>query len=342
MATPVVTPSPSGPAPESTLQIPARGTPEYQHWRKTGEVSLPDPKPAASEPAAEVDDSNDLPDLPSGGADANKEKPAPEAAAAPEAAQPQERRKRGDAAKRIQELLEENRQLRQKAEQRDVKPNSSTAQPDPAKQPEKAARPTPTDVDPKTGQAKYKNWQEYEDALLTWNTDQVLSKVDERLSAKEREGKVRSENEALVKDFQGQVDAARKEYADFDAVAFDNQEIIGKIPRGSIIDLCILQTPLGAKTLYYLGKNPAKIAEILKLPAFQQSAELVKIQQSLEKPATPVTPAKPKSNAPAPPTELGTRAVVPGDESERAVKADDFRAFLEAENAKELARRRKG
>jgi hypothetical protein len=336
MATKVITPSPSGPAPESTLQIPARGTPEYDHWRKTGEVELPDSVKADPDPAAEAEDSNDIPDLPSGGADKN----APETAAAPEAAKPQEpeRRKRGDAAKRIQELLEENRQLRQKA---DAKPNSSPANPDPAKAaPEKAARPTPKDVDPKTGQAKYKDWQEYEDALLAWNTEQVLSKVDERLSAKDRDSQVRSENDALVKGFQGQVDAARKEYADFDEVAFNNPEITGKIPRGSIIDLCILQTDLGAKTLYYLGKNPAKIAEILKLPPFRQSAELMKIQLQFEKPANP--PAKPKSNAPAPVTELGTRAVVPGDESERAVKADDFRSYRETENAKELARRRKG
>lgn len=342
MATPVVTPSPSGPAPESTLKIPARGTPEHAHWRMTGELSLPESKPnpkAAASEAAEIDESNDLPDIPSGDAG----KPASEAAAAPESAPTQEppKRKRTDANQRIRELLEENRQLRQKAA--DVKPPSSPAA-EPVKEvkPEKAARPTPQDVDPKTNQAKYKTWAEYEDALLAWNTEQVLAKVDERLATKDRNQKVEGENQRLIKDFQGQVDSARSKYADYDEVALNNQELAGKIPRGSVIDLCILQTPLGAETLYYLGKHPEKIAEILKLQPFQQSTELVKIQMSLEKPAASNPPVKPKSKAPEPPAELGTRAVVPGDETERAVKADDFRAYRESANAKDLARRRKG
>ncbi len=331
MSTPVVTPqADSTPA----LKIPERGTPEHLHWRKTGEFSLPAPKPAASEAAKEPETT----EVPSGDVQTS------EPAAASEAAKPQEPRKRSDANERKEQLNKEIRQLledreRIRRENEEIKTGKRVT-PDSRPEAKKQAvpRPKPNDVDD-AGKPKYPSWDAYEDALLDWKEAQILDKLEAKTTEKQKAAETQKQNEALIKDFQGQVEAAKKELPDYEEVAF-SPELSKMIPRNSVIDLCILQTPLGAKTLYYLGKHPEKIGEILKLSPFQQSAELVKIQMSLEKPATPAKP--PVSKAPPPVTEMGTRAVVPGDETERAVKAGDFRSYREAKNAEFLARRGKG
>lgn len=336
MSTTAVTPQPADSA--SAIQIPERGTPEYQHYRLTGELTMPEKKPAASD-TAKQDETEKKTDTPSGAGD----KPA-EAAAAPEAAKPQERPRRGDAARRIQELLEENRQLRQKAEGKtDVKPEPSTR-----KQPEaKAEEYKPLDETEFFTKNPKATYEEFIRASAKheakWEVAQALKADREARTQEQNASQVRTQNEALIKEFQGNVDAARKEHSDFDKVAFD-ENLQKLIPRGSIIDLCILQTPLGAKTLYYLGQHPEKIGEILKLAPFKQSEALVKIQMTLEKPAAAAVPAKKKSDAPDPPTELGQHAAPVGDETERAVKAGDFESYRVAANARDLAKmtRRKG
>jgi hypothetical protein len=335
MSTTAVTPKTADSAP--AIQIPERGTPEYSHYRMTGELTMPEKKPAASDPAKQ-DDTEKKTDTPSGG-----ENKTPEAAAAPEAAKPQERPRRGDAARRIQELLEENRQLRQKTEGKtDGKPESSTG-----KQPEvKAEEYKPLDETQFFKDNPNATYEQFIRASAKheakWEVAQALKADREARAGEQRATEVQKQNQVLIKEFQGNVDAARKKYADFDKVAF-NEDFEKLIPAGSIIDLCILQTPLGAETLYYLGQHPEKVGEILKLTPFKQSEALVKIQMSLEKPAATV-PAKKKSDAPDPPTELGQTAAAVGDETERATKAGDFEAYREAANARDLAKltRRKG
>lgn len=313
MSTPEVTPqAASTPA----LKIPERGTPEHLHWRKTGELTMPEPEKKEPEP--------------SGGEQ-------PEPAAASEAAKPQEPRKTRGRDQRIQQLLEEKRQLEQRLAEKDGrKPESPSEKPEAKKEPEKLTRPKMTDDDPATG--KPYTWEAYEDALLEYATAKAHEKLRGETEKQRRESEIEAQNKAVVEEFKTQVDSARKKYKDFDEVALSND--VGKlIPNGSIIDLCILQTPLGAETLYYLGQHPEKISEILKMKPFQQSEALVKIQLDLQKPAAP---AKPISKAPSPPVELGTRGAVPGNEAERAAKQGDFRSFREAQNAKDLAKRARG
>ncbi len=364
MATSAIVPG-AGDVGIEPLKAPRPSDPGYKEWRMTGK--MPD-----SISSGDGDEGRSSELTPSEGAEheaahgtetSGDGHRSSEAAAASEAAKPQEakttQRKRSDASDGINRLLDENRQLRRELEEA-KKPRQPERVAEAAK-PAERPRPDPEAIDPATGKRKYADWKAYEDDLLEWNTERVLAKVDARSAEAQKSADARRSAQQIATEFESAIGEARKVHADFDAVAINNEALAKEIPRGSIVDLAILQTgPLGARLLYHFGKNPGKVAEILKLKPFEQSAELVKLQTALRYGVTPQQveqaleaafkkpgaagarpPARPISKAPAPPTELGTHGV-PGDESERAVKTGDFTSFREAENAKALARMGKG
>lgn len=274
------------------------------------------------------------------------EKPAasPKPAAASEAAQSQERtKKRSDAAQRIQELLEENRQLRLKTEPRtdgkqDSSPAASAAKPEPAK-----LRPEPKlDDKNEQGQPKYATWDDWFADTRKWDREAARMEATQASEQSRKDAEVETQKRSHADKWMTQIDEARKEFKDFDQVAL-TREIGEKIPPGSVIEAYILRRNDGAKMLYHLGQHPEKIAEVLKMDPFDQSEALIAISRGFAgngsaKPGDkPEPPAKKISQAPAPPVVVGGSAGPVPDEVEQSVKDEDMAAYRHARRSRVLA-----
>lgn len=222
------------------------------------------------------------------------------------------------------------------------------AAPPPTKAKEATPRPKSTDLDA-NGKAKYANWEDYEDALLEWNTERVLAKTDERVSQREQERAIARANGEIERDWNAKVDEAQSKYDDFQAVALDKRTgPYELIKPGSAIDQWILKRPLGAELLYYFGKNRAELLRIGRMHPVDASAELVALESKLSKHDS--APAKESeqvriSRTPKPASEVGGRGTAAVDDVARALaddptKSEDaMRRFMAAENEKNIRER---
>lgn len=122
------------------------------------------------------------------------------------------------------------------------------------------------------------------------------------------------------------VDAARKVYADFDAVALQAPTTIRP---GSVIDAWILESDKGAEVLYYLQKHPEQVARIDALSQINAARALTQIESELGKP-----PLKTITDAPAPVTAIGKKGSDPVDPIGSAVAKGDFAAFRREKRAR--------
>jgi hypothetical protein len=100
--------------------------------------------------------------------------------------------------------------------------------------------------------------------------------------------------------------------------------------------------------LFTLGSDPAELAKFVKM-ARETPGKALRyialteslITEELEGKATPKAeeaPAKPKTHAPRPPSEVGGKAAAPPDALESAAKANDFRSFKAEATRRALAK----
>ena len=100
--------------------------------------------------------------------------------------------------------------------------------------------------------------------------------------------------------------------------------------------------------LFTVGSDPAELAKFTKMAqenpgkalryiALTESLIAEELEGKTAKPAD-VTPDKPKTQAPKPPSEAGGRAAAPPDGLEAAAKAGDFRAFKAEATRRQLAK----
>ena len=209
-------------------------------------------------------------------------------------------------------------------------------------------RPKSTDLDA-NGKAKYANWEDYEDALLEWNTERVLAKTDERVSQREQERAIARANGEIERDWNAKVDEAQSKYDDFQTVALDKRTgPYELIKPGSAIDQWILKRPLGAELLYYFGKNRAELLRIGRMHPVDASAELVALESKLSKHDS--APAKESekvriTRTPKPASEVGGRGTAAVDDVTKALRDDPttsedaMRRFMAAENEREIRER---
>lgn len=148
-----------------------------------------------------------------------------------------------------------------------------------------------------------------------------------RLSAK-----VASESEC-----RRHVEAARKRYPDFDAVALNaNLPIKESTPLYDFV----VSSKHSADIMYALGKNPKEIARINRLPGVAQVRELMKIEASVGSARNNKTSRR-ITQAAAPIRVLSGNGHQSGDEVDQAIKEDDQEAYSRAANARDIARRRR-
>lgn len=319
--------APSAAEVNAPVEIPRSGTPEYTEWRKSG--TIPEAKtvepPATDTPKAETAVDPD---------------PAP--------GTKQESRRKPDAEARIAELTAKTRQLEKDLEDA-RKPKEAKADPPPARQPEVNAKPKPEDKNA-DGTPKYKEYEDYIDALADW-------KVDQKIASKEREQAQQQFKESINK----KLDEARTRYSDWDEKAFPMVAEITKDGFPQSVRDIIDDSPVLADLLYTIGgddntkadflrmarENPSKALRVALLMEQEIVKELGNGKESTDrndkgqftKPEVETPVKRGPESAPNPPIEIGNRGGIPKESD--AAEVGDFAAFRRQRNAEDL-RRQKG
>lgn len=321
-----------------TIELPKSGTSDYAEWRMSGTI----PEKEAPKPKADP-------------APAPKENA--ETSGDPAAPKPQEHtRRRPDAEARIKELAAESKRLRAELDALKAPKPEPTK---PVQQQAQYTRPKPTTEDKQDGKPKYTTYDEFVEDLSDW-------KAEQRIVAQARE----QEQKAQTKALQDELAKARTRYENFDdvltptlnAIVSDNAvspAVKAMLNDSEVLPDLIFTIGSDAKDLasfLQMAKtNPGKALRYIARVEGLIEEELSKGTIAAERDATgkfaskpePAAPAKrgPES-APEPPLEIGSRGAGPMDESGRALSAIErgdpnaVRAWIRAENAKDLRRRR--
>jgi hypothetical protein len=320
----------------ATVPVEQLNSDQRDKWLLDGTLPTVEAKPEASSTsdAPKVELSESAPDSETG-------KPSAEAAAG--------EKKPKNAESRIQELVAERRAEKERADRLESelaalksgkKPDvKAEAEPSTAlKAPEKPKRPK---------LEEFEHFEQYEAAQETYDTalvEYAEQLADHKAEVKQAEAKAKAEAEEadksqkqLAAELNKKIDKAIERHPDFKE-KLRSAKHLGNIREGSLVDRAILGRELGAEMLYHFATNEADLTRILALDAIDQGAELKKLESQLSKAGTSA-PTK-VSSAPGPLTEVGGKGATPEDESLAALKADDFRAWKRAEDAKDIAKRK--
>jgi hypothetical protein len=271
---------------------------EFSHYRETGELPARF-KPAETAAPAPADDPEET--------DTEDEDPEPEPESDPE--EPQELKPK--TAKRIQQLLDKNKDLERKlAAKQDVKPESSPA---PAPQ---HTRPKPAADDKKPdGTPKFESYEDFVEELADW-------KAEQRWETAKREQAQQEAQKAL----RNKLDEARTRYDDVDDVIFPTSQAIenAKIPLA--VKEVFGQSDVFIDLCYVVGSDPDELKKFISLAQSNPRAAIGKvfeyergILEELSKPGeSKAAPEAKKTSAPKPPSPVGgasSRAFDVSDES---------------------------
>lgn len=351
------------------------GTPqELKVWRETGKTPQEQRAKKPEPPAGKKPPEKAAPA-------ASPEKGKTETAEESGSSQPRESSKRKGAEERkaelgaeIQQKLKERRELvgdveflkglngksikqyvdEQVAEamKKGVKP---AAEPPPAateEQPaeEKLERPRRPKIDQFETEEDFEKAQEaYEDALVQYNF-----KIREQQEAERAEQqRVEDEQKALKEGWTKQLDEAITEYGkeEFEAVALNKD-----MPVSDVMFAAITSMPMGTHVLFYLGEHLDKAAEIAKMPPFEATRALNRIEFQIEQersaagqgerrepeqrrperrePEVTRTPKPPTPKSPPPAREVGARSDSQ-DEADAAAARGDVAEYNRIMNARE-------
>jgi hypothetical protein len=351
---------------ESTIDRHAEFLPSGKHYRMTGELPSQEADTEEASAASEKSEKEIQP----GKEDASAAS-ASDIAAASEAAKAAEEAKEENKGKtaassesRWQKISRENKELRERlqrletsAQPRDDKQASHPAAEVKAQPAAKApGKPKIDDVDATTGKAKYANYAAYEDAKDTWLREDTIRQFQETSAKTTREQQQsqadRATAEGMVKKFEG----TRAKYADFDQVAL-NPDLI--LPRGSVTDGFLLDSEHAGEVAYHLGQHPEILQSFYgdhdlktgkftnKITPQRQFRKLMEIEAKLTGSAAAsssekASSAKPVTQAPRPPHQVSGKGTVTKDAVEQAVADSDQDTYMREQNARDLARRKKG
>jgi len=146
---------------------------------------------------------------------------------------------------------------------------------------------------------------DYQRALIDKAKDEFRREADKDTAAREAEDRARKTSEAAAQ--------ARTKYADFDEVALSPDVPV----TADMFDAALSGDHLG-DILYHLGKNPAEAARIAALPRTAQIREVGALEARLT--ADSNTP--PATNAPPPPSRVGSGANPPSKPDSEKTRAE--------------------
>lgn len=326
--------SSSAPPVVETVSLPRSGTSEYAEWRISGDLPETNieskPEKEESAPSTEV----------------------AEAVASP--AQTEQERRKAKSKERFDELLAENKRIKAELESaRAPKPVT-----EPVKQKATQQEPTPEDKNA-DGSQKFKTYEEYTKALARWE-------IKQEMAEQAREQQQRTQNQEV----QAKVKEAEARYPNFRDIAGPTVEAIVKNQDISpVVKQMLNDSDIFPDLIFTIGSDPKELQAFVEMAKSDPRKALKYIiltenliAEELDKSGSSTavsrgengqfakpapTPAKrgPESS-PEPPLEVGSRGAGPMDESGRALSAIErgdpnaVRAWMKAENAKDLRRRR--
>lgn len=296
---------------------------------------------------------------------ANGDKPEGKTAPASEPGDKQEPR-RSNADTRLNELLDDLREagLTPKALKSFKQDYKRAEAAEPARQ-ETPSKPTEgldefglkIPIRPKAADYEGKTWAEYEAAKDQFSDEQA----DYKASRKLEEFKVSQRNESAQKELDGKLAEAEKRYGEeakgtiskAASTIFNDAKIPGAVKA------LVNDSPVLTDLLYVLGSKEEDMADFIQSAQASPGAAIRKLVlieklviEELAKSGKSDTdrgedgkfqkaPEKKLTAAPPPPKEVDGTKAAPPDASEAAYKRGDARAYIEAENLREL-RQRKG
>jgi len=319
----VVVAEPSAAEPQQNVL--ASLTPESRaEWRKTGKL----PEPTKTQESSPADPPKE----------ASTEKH-PEAESGKEAQEQhgREERRAPGAEKRIQELIAENKRLKEQFESK----SRTESKPEPAKETAKADDYQPFDEAKYMADHPNASFEEIIRAeakhIAQAEAKQAMKAEREALKKAEQEAKAKEAAEEFRKSWSKRVEEAKKKHADFEELAYDKTL---PLLQDSPADLFIADSEIGPEMLYYFGANRAELERINALPPVKQARELVKLEEKLSGNSQAVAvPAPQVTRAPKPAPEVGGRATTPEDEAAAAAKDGNFRNFKAKRDSEDMKRR---
>lgn len=155
---------------------------------------------------------------------------------------------------------------------------------------------------------------------------QAKHELRQEMTQEERSRAERATQNEIASNWQRQVDAGRKEFGDFEEVAFS-------APISESVARIVAESEMGAKLAYYLGTNPAEARRISALPATSAARELGKLEVKL---SAPPPPKKTTAAPPPPPTVNGGSSAAPA-----VPDPNDTAAWIKHRNQQLAAKRGK-
>ena len=144
---------------------------------------------------------------------------------------------------------------------------------------------------------QFQTFEDYQEALVNHALSERLAKEREAKEAFEAEQRTRAAKQTWSK----QEETARESFIDYDETVYPLLDI-EEVGNNPFLGSAIADSPIGAKILYHLGKNPDEAVRIARLSPAATAREIGKLEARLEE------QAKPKSSAPPPPKPVGGAA----------------------------------
>lgn len=331
--------SSTAPAAEVEQSIPAAG-PERIEWQRTGKYT---PK-ADSTTAPEGEQSS-------------------KSAPASEAGKPQE--KKSPAAERLDEVLADLKAAGLSPAElktfRKEAAKSTQAESSPAQTPIEVKAPAPKALEapkePDMTDQKYQvdgGWDIYTADVVQFNKDNAKYEAALAVENYKREQTQKQQSEVIAKEFA----AAEKKYPDFNEKSGPllNTLLTDKSIH-PVVPEVVGNSPLFTDVLYVLGGEMADFLQLAKTDPLRAvkkvgviehliAEELAKspaaeAQRNEKGQFTPEKKSKAVSDAPAPPVEVGGKGTPPADEVDAALESGDTRAYIDAQNRRDLASRKR-
>jgi hypothetical protein len=302
---------------DSSAALAALSDADRATWRKTGEMPKADAAPA---PAA---------------------KPA-EAAPAPvdEAAKPEAEAAAPGVSKRQQQINDLIRRAtvaeQEAAQLRDQVARGAQPAGKPAEAP--AAPATAADPsDPKPTVDAFDTYEEYVFEAAKWT-------VRQEQRAAHQAAQAHAAHAEFTQRMSGWAERHKAFAASNPAYIEKAQPFLDRVFPGTPIGDVLADSPVGPQLALHLAEHLDEAERIARLHPIHALRELGKLEAKFENvaPAASAAPAPVKavSDAPVPPTTLGTGSAEPADAIEAAVARKDFRAYAAEANRQELAARR--
>jgi hypothetical protein len=281
--------------------------------------------------------------------------------AAPEAATKPPPQRQAGADARLREILADLKQAgltpsELKTFKREAQ-REAERKPESRPEPRQEAAPPPQQKGPeppkKPVYSEYEDWEKYEAAKDKYTEDLADYKVQLAI-AKDRQDRAQAESQ---KTWQTKLAEASERYgAEAETAIVDTARAIsGDQDIHPAVKAILDDSSVLTDLLYVMGSNESSMKEFVSLARSNPGQAIRKavllerlVLEELAKQKGGGTPeraedgkfqaAKKISQAPPPPREVNGRAGPPPDETESAVKNNDFRSFREAENRKAIAK----